>query len=351
LLDEWLNHMTTSFRPSYSELLARAQSHAAPVLAPAKPATALRSARDIVMDFAVQDWLVLSYFVCLGLAVLSGAGPDRTVCLQWIACDIAILLTGLVLLRGNAIASPTWSAGLYRALLGGLVAASFLQLRKILPTATSRVLDSQIASFDMRVFHYEPALAWDRFVNASTVEWFAFFYLSYFVLVALHVLVVPFLIKDARVLAELSLGIMAVYCVAHVTYMLVPGFGPFVHFAGSFQHPLEGGFWWGCVQKTVSAGGAFKDIFPSLHTGAPTFLALFSFRHRRLAPFRYTWPVMAFFASQIILATMFLRWHYLADIVAGIALASTALFATARITRWERALKEVRAVRASALAA
>ena len=85
---------------------------------------------------------------------------------------------------------------------------------------------------------------------------------------------------------ELSLGIMAVYCVAHVTYMLVPGFGPFVHFAGSFQHPLEGGFWWGCVQKTVSAGGAFKDIFPSLHTGAATVLARVSLRHPRLSPCR-----------------------------------------------------------------
>jgi PAP2 superfamily len=298
--------------------------------------------RAVVLDFAVQDWLVLSYFVCLGVAVLCGSGPDRTACLQWVTCDIAILLTGLLLLRGKAIPSPTWTSGLYRALLGGLVAASFLQLRKILPTATSRVLDGRIASFDMRVFHYEPALAWDRFVTVSTVEWFAFFYFSYFFLVALHVLVVPFLIKDARVLAELSLGIMGVYCVAHVTYMLVPGFGPCVHFAREFQHPLVGGFWWDCVQKTVNAGGAFKDIFPSLHTGAPTFLALFSFRHRRLAPFRATWPVMAFFASQIIIATMFLRWHYLADIVAGVALAGAALFATVRITRWERALEEAR---------
>jgi hypothetical protein len=325
--------MANSFPPSFLQHLARSPALAAPARCPG-----LRTAREIVMRFAVQDWLVLTYFVCLGTAVVHGVGPDRAVCLQWIASDIAVLLTGLVLIRGDAFASAKLSAALYRILLGGLVAASFLQLRRILPTATSRVLDVQIASFDLRVFHYEPALAWDRFVNASTVEWFAFFYFSYFVIVALHVLVVPFAIKDARVLAELSLGIMAVYCVAHLTYMAVPGFGPYAHFAGEFQHPLVGGFWWGCVQRTVNAGGAFKDIFPSLHTGAPTFLALFSFRHRKLAPFRYSWPIMAFFASQIILATMFLRWHYLADIVAGIALASAALFVAVRVTRWERAL-------------
>jgi membrane-associated phospholipid phosphatase len=36
------------------------------------------------------------------------------------------------------------------------------------------------------------------------------------------------------------------------------------------------------------------------------------------------WPVTAFFTSQIILATMFLRWHYLLDVVAGLTLATVA---------------------------
>ena len=44
---------------------------------------------------------------------------------------------------------------------------------------------------------------------------------------------------------------------------------------------------------------------------------------------------MAFFASQIIVATMFLRWHYLIDIFAGIALATVANVVGAKVSSWE----------------
>jgi membrane-associated phospholipid phosphatase len=69
---------------------------------------------------------------------------------------------------------------------------------------------------------------------------------------------------------------------------------------------------------------ARRDIFPSLHTALPTYLTIASFLNRRERPFRWVWPPMALVTSQIILATMFLRWHYLVDVVAGLTLAVTA---------------------------
>jgi membrane-associated phospholipid phosphatase len=85
----------------------------------------------------------------------------------------------------------------------------------------------------------------------------------------------------------------------------------------------------------VASAGAPGDIFPSLHTAVPLFLTLYAFRHRHRLPFRFTWPVMAFFSSQIIVATMFLRWHYLADIFAGTFLAMVATLLMTPIAAWE----------------
>jgi membrane-associated phospholipid phosphatase len=45
--------------------------------------------------------------------------------------------------------------------------------------------------------------------------------------------------------------------------------------------------------------------------------------------------VMTFFASQIILATMFLRWHWLIDVVAGFTIATSAAFISRRAIGWE----------------
>jgi membrane-associated phospholipid phosphatase len=46
--------------------------------------------------------------------------------------------------------------------------------------------------------------------------------------------------------------------------------------------------------------------------------------------------------AQIIIATMFLRWHYLIDIFAGITLATTAALLSHRIVRWETTRREQR---------
>jgi membrane-associated phospholipid phosphatase len=50
--------------------------------------------------------------------------------------------------------------------------------------------------------------------------------------------------------------------------------------------------------------------------------------------------VIAFLATQIIIATMFLRWHYFIDVVAGLTLATTASFLGQYVADWERAKRE-----------
>jgi hypothetical protein len=213
-------------------------------------------------------------------------------------------------------------------------------LRDILPAVSSRAMDADIFAFDMRVFHVEPSLAWDAFVSPTTTEWFAFFYFGYFAILAMHVLPMMLVERDMQRLAHFSLGIFMVFCGGHLVYMLVPGYGPYRYLADQFSHPLSGGVFWRLVRETVDAGGAQKDIFPSLHTAVPTFFALFSFRYGKTFPFKYTRWVMGFLASQIICATMFLRWHYLVDICAGIVLATLAVVVPAYVIPWEKRRRE-----------
>ena len=127
-------------------------------------------------------------------------------------------------------------------------------------------------------------------------------------------------------LAEFALGMILLFCMGHTLYMLVPGYGPYKTMPELFAHPAVPRASGGTRRsKLVARGGAQKDIFPSLHTAAPTFLLLFSRSTvRGELPFRYTWPLVAFFAANIVIATMFLRWHYVVDVVAGLLLAVVA---------------------------
>ena len=76
------------------------------------------------------------------------------------------------------------------------------------------------------------------------------------------------------------------------------------------------------MATVVQVLGAKIDIFPSLHTAFPCFFALHAFRHREV--YRWSWPLLILQAVNISVATVFLRWHYGIDTVAGVALAVVA---------------------------
>jgi hypothetical protein len=299
------------------------------------------SVAGLVGNFASQDWLLLGYLAALILALAFGRGQGRLACVGRVSADLAVFLVVLTmvrmpLLRWGGMASSL----LYRLTVLGVLLGSFFQLREILPAVSPWADDARIYAFDVRVFGVEPSVWLDHFVSPVTTEWFAFFYFLYFLILTIHVLPVLFGQHDLRVLGQFAVGMLLVFTTAHLLYMVVPGWGPYWYLRGTFHHELRGGAFWKLVREAVDAGGAQKDIFPSLHTAAPTFLAIFSFRHRRLVPFRYSWPVITFFATQIIIATMFLRWHYFVDVVAGLILATAAAVMGDRIGSWESAKRE-----------
>jgi hypothetical protein len=285
---------------------------------------------------AIHDWVVLAYALVLNLAVaLAPSGPVKDHCLLRVGTLLTLLVLMLVLVRGHLVKHGFFVAFFYRVILYGTVQISYFFFRELLPLINPRSLDGDLYHLGVTLFGAEPALALDAVVNQSSTEWFAFFYFGYFFVLATHVLPILFLSRDERTMSEFCFGMVFMFCVGHILYMLVPGYGPYRAVASDFQNALPEGLWRDVVMQTVAEGGAQKDIFPSLHTAAPTFIALYSFRHRALPPFRYTWPIVTFFAANIIVATMFLRWHWIVDVVAGLTLATAAQVVSALATTHE----------------
>jgi membrane-associated phospholipid phosphatase len=293
---------------------------------------------EFAREFATQDWIVVGYLALLYVLTVLGTGPRRHTALVGLSVDIAAVAAAFVLSRGKILRGAA-GAFVYRLGLVGAVFGSFIQLQYILPTARSVTLDGALYAFDKRVFGFEPTELLDRWVSTTTVEWFSFFYFGYFVVLVVHVLPLMFGVNDDVRARELALGLVLLFCCGHVLYIVVPGYGPYRYLADHFVHPIDGPVWWPAVRAAVDAGEVRSrtDIFPSLHTAAPTFLALFSIRHRRRFPFSVSWVPMVFVASQIMISTMFLRWHYLIDVLAGLALAAGVATLAPRIVRWESA--------------
>jgi hypothetical protein len=294
-------------------------------------------AGELALRLSAQDWLLAGYFGTLLLEVIGGSGPRRLTAIVALVADILVFGAALWLVRAGRIRDRRVSGLVYRLGLFGSFLGSFFQLQWILPAASGPALDAKLHRLDLRIFGIEPAQAFDRFVCPETTEWFSFFYYGYFVLLAAYLLPILFLARSERVLLPFGFGIAWLYSVGHVVYTLVPAYGPYAHL--TFEHPLSGSTWWPLVEATVASvdGSARTDVFPSLHTAGPAFLAMFAFKHRTQRPFRQIWALLVFVATQIILATMFLRWHYLVDVVAGLALATSGIIAGRLALRWDEA--------------
>jgi len=290
---------------------------------------------------AIHDFAVFAFLVFLNAAVLfTPASSERSSCLLRTGGLMAAFLLSIVLVRGRLLRRSWVAALVYRLGIYGVVQVSYFFLKHILPLVNTTTLDQKLYAFDLSVFKIEPAMAWDKFVNPTTSEWFSFFYFGYFLLMALHVVPILFFGRRKQIVGEFTFAMLLLFSIGHTLYMIVPGYGPYRAMADQFHHTFGDGPWHALVMNAVHSGGAQMDIFPSLHTGAPTLLALFSFRNRKHLPFRYTWPLVTFCTANIIIATMFLRWHYLIDVVVGFSLAVTVVMVSRPVVLWELARRK-----------
>jgi len=116
---------------------------------------------------------------------------------------------------------------------------------------------------------------------------------------------------------------------AFVGYMAVPALGPRFALASLYPTPLTGLILAEPIGNLLNAmEGIKRDAFPSGHTSA-TLITLFY-------AFRYTPPLARYALAPValmILATVYLRYHYVVDILAGAILAGLCVVLAPRLLR------------------
>jgi membrane-associated phospholipid phosphatase len=126
---------------------------------------------------------------------------------------------------------------------------------------------------------------------------------------------------------DFVIGFATLYALSFLGYLFLPARGPIVELAGQFPTPVEGGVFHRLVLRSVEAAGGPHGAFPSLHVGASFYAALFDLRQGNTLRALIYAPLLVL----IVLATLVLRYHYLVDLVAGVALALLASHAGASL--------------------
>ena len=273
------------------------------------------------------DWGVVLYLLPFGVATLVTA---RAGLADSLVLTPLLSLGGYLLLawyfrtrasRGRLLET------LYHLLVIPALAFTYFRLREIVPMVNGSSADPGLAALDLWLFGGHASVWLERWASRGTVEFFAFFYQLYMVLGAGFILGEIFFDRDRERQARFGLGILLVLG-AHVLYLLVPARGPLVHLLSLYQGPLPGGPLHRLVVHSQEHGGPLFDAFPSLHTAVTVFLLLHVWRSFPA----WRWPLAATPVC-ILISTVFLRYHYLIDLLAGLLLAAVAFWGGAWLLR------------------
>jgi membrane-associated phospholipid phosphatase len=120
--------------------------------------------------------------------------------------------------------------------------------------------------------------------------------------------------------ARLFDGLISLYGLGFLGYTLIPAAGPHLAMPEAFPAALTGGWLTRTNAALVASGSNRVDVFPSLHTAITVFLmgSLWP-RHRRV------FLSLLIPAAGLGMATLYLRYHYAVDLLAGLLLAAAAL--------------------------
>lgn len=178
-------------------------------------------------------------------------------------------------------------------------------------------------------FGTDPVRATQAMVRPWLSEWLAFCYAFY---VMMYPLTFGGVLANAprRAFQELAFAITLATGIGCTLYALVPVLGP-LH-VQTFDVSVTPYYMRYIKEQLIEPAAVARDCFPSLHTAATAVLAWACFRHVR----PLFWLMLPM-AVSIPLACVYLRYHYVADVLAGALLAAGVIWVTPKVmARWNK---------------
>jgi len=190
-------------------------------------------------------------------------------------------------------------------------------------------VDPLLIKIDFSIFGVHPTI----WVQQWVVPWFtdvmSLAYASYYFIPVIFVLVL-YLKNRGLGLFESVFILTFGYYISFIGYILFPAVGPRYAMDHLYSVPLEGSLVTDLVRDVLNAIEHNKrDCMPSGHTQIVLMVLFLAYRYERNL-FTIFLPIIC----ALILSTVYLRYHYVVDIFAGVALAIGCVIVGDRLYRW-----------------
>ncbi|MFC1850088.1 phosphatase PAP2 family protein [candidate division CSSED10-310 bacterium] len=188
--------------------------------------------------------------------------------------------------------------------------------------------DQILSNLDEVLFGVQPTVYLEQFISPVLTELSYFAYMTYFFypVISLGVLYYQRRLDKFR---NLTLSIVMVVYLGFAGYVLVPAVGPQYALVGDYSVDLNGYQLSALQQKIDDLFRISRDCFPSLHFSLSAVILFMTYRHNRWLFWFYLPCVLGLWFS-----TVYLRYHYVVDLLAGIPLIMLVLYSAPRLNSW-----------------
>jgi membrane-associated phospholipid phosphatase len=176
--------------------------------------------------------------------------------------------------------------------------------------------DAALIAWDQRLFGFQASLALQRWISPTVTSWMEFSYLFHLFNIPIVACFIYLRRPRAR-FREMMCGLAVVSFLGLAGYVLVPAIGPMYTLRDQFTVPLHGSLsMFSREMAFMDFARVRRDVFPSLHVAISFVVWLYAWRNSK----RLFW-ILAPFILSLWVSTVYLRYHYLVDCVAGLLLA------------------------------
>jgi membrane-associated phospholipid phosphatase len=198
-----------------------------------------------------------------------------------------------------------------------IVPVLFDSLGDMIPWLRSGSFDDLLIAIDHALFlGHHPTILLERFIHPFLTTVLQFAYVSYYPMATVLGIV---LLSRGKLDAfnEAVFGIILCYYLSYIGYLLVPAVGPRYTLAHLQTADLQAGPLVIAIQETLNRLENTKtDAFPSGHTS----IALMTLYYARVMQERVLTAVLIPVVTGLVVSTVYLRYHYVIDVLAGIGL-------------------------------
>ncbi|MBI2930435.1 MAG: phosphatase PAP2 family protein [Planctomycetes bacterium] len=283
------------------------------------------------------DWVVIAYFGILTLVVLARWGWMRRP-LGFTAFHLLVIGTLIAVAWADRRFDNRFWRFVHYWLPVGVVLTAFQELQYLIPQVHSfadRRFDYALDGLDRRWFGDVEAFC-RTIASRAGADLMALCYVSYYIL---PIVLGGFLYARGRFdrLRESAAVLCVGWFLSYLGYFAVPALGPYRVIDGIREPALEGWLWAGRVHRVIAElEWEMPDAFPSGHALIAMLVVVLAWRHAR----GLLWALLPV-ALGLIASTLYLRYHYVVDLVASAAIVPVAVVLGRVMARaWETASAE-----------